>query len=177
MRDKVSGILAEFDTPEEILRAAKQSREAGYRAMEGFTPYHIEGLAETLGFERSGVAPIVFGAGLLGTGTAYCLQYYVNGINYPLNVGGRPLNSLPSFIPVMFELTVLFASFGAMFGMFFLNGLPKPRRPIWNIERFRRASKDGFFLLVEARDPQFDREGTRHFLEGLRPKGIYELAA
>ena len=177
MKSALCGILAEFDKPEEICLAAKRAAEEGYRNLEGFTPYHVEGLAESLGFHRTGVAPCVFAGGITGAITAYALEYYCNAVNFPINVAGRPLNSIPSFIPVTFELTILFASFSALFGMFFLNGLPRLWRPIWGVEQFRRATKDGFFLLIEARDPKFDRDGTKLFLESTGAKGVYEVQA
>jgi hypothetical protein len=174
--DSLTGLLAEFDRPEEILSATERAVVAGYVRVDAYTPCHVEGLAETLGLHHTPVPRFVLIGGLVGGITGYCLQWYCAAVDYPVNVGGRPLNSIPSFIPITFELTILFASFAALFGMFYLSGLPRPWRPVFSVDRFRRASRDGFFLWIEAGDPKFHPETTRRFLEGLGARGVYEVA-
>jgi hypothetical protein len=166
----MNGLLAEFDTPKEILEAAHAVAKKGYSGVDAFTPFPVEGLSEVFGFHKTPISSLVLCFGLIGAVTGYLLQYYCNGINYPLNIGGRPLNSIPAFIPITFELAVLFASFAAVFGLFFLNGMPKLWRPVFEVEGFERSTLDGFFLYIEQRDPE-----TRHFLESLKPHGVYEI--
>ncbi len=165
----VYGLMAEFTSPDELLTAAQQTYAAGYRRMDAYTPFPVEGLSKAIGFRRSGVPLIMLIGGIVGGGGGYLLQYYVSVINYPLNVGGRPLHSWPAFIPVTFELTVLIAALAGAIGMLALNGLPKPYHPVFNVERFQLASKDRFFLCIEATDDQFDQAETRRFLESLKP--------
>src|SRR5882724_8210368 len=169
------GVLAEFNTPDELLAATRGARQAGYRQMDAYTPFPVEGLAEALGFQRTGLPFLVLLGGRVGGIGGYLMQYWIAAIDYPLNVGGRPLHSWPSFIPVTFELTILVAALAAVLGMLALNGLPMPYHPLFNVERFERASRDRFFLCIEATDPQFDRENTKRFLEGLKPNGVYEV--
>jgi hypothetical protein len=170
-RPPLHGLLAEFKTPQEILTAARRAREAGYRNVDAYTPYPVEGLATELGLPRTRVPFIVLLGGLVGAGAGYLMQYWCNAIDYPFNSGGKPYNSWPAFIPITFEVMVLVASFAAILGMFFLNGLPEPYHPVFNVPRFDHASQDRFFLCVEATDPQFDTARTREFLEGLHPEG------
>ncbi|MEZ4616092.1 MAG: DUF3341 domain-containing protein [Caldilineaceae bacterium] len=161
------GLMAEFMGEEEILEAARTARTAGYRAVEAYTPFPIEGLAEILGVRGRRLPLIILAGGIVGGGGALFMQWYAATISYPINVGGRPLASWPSFIPVSFELTILAAAFAAVLGMFALNQLPQPYHPVFNAPRFLRASNDRFFLSIEASDPQFDRETTEQFLAGL----------
>jgi hypothetical protein len=132
-------------------------------------------LSEALGFRERLVAPIVFMAGLTGLVGGFGLQYWTQVIALPLNIGGRPFNSWVSFIPVTFEVTILFAALSAVFGMIALNGLPQPYHPVFNAERFHLASQDAFFLAIEATDPKFDAEATRLFLAGLKPKEVVQV--
>lgn len=169
------GLIAEYETPEELLRAAKQVREAGYTRMDAYSPFPIHGLAEAIGFEDHKVPWTTFFAGVIGAIAGFSLQYYISVVEYPLNVGGRPFLSWPSFIPVTFETTVLFASFGAFIGMLVFNGLPQPYHPIFNAPRFERASQDRFFLCIETSDPLFDRAKTRHFLETTGARMVSEV--
>ena len=135
----------------------------------------MEDLAESIGFTRNAVSPIVLAGGLTGAATALGMMYFSAVIHYPLNIGGRPLASWPSFVPITFELTVLFASLSAVLGMLALNGLPKPYHPVFNVPGFALASCDRFFLCIEAEDPRFDRQGTKLFLEGLGPTTVDEV--
>jgi hypothetical protein len=169
------GLMAEFVTPDEVLRAVRRAREAGYRAMDAYTPYAVEGLAEELGLPRTRVPFVVLLAALVGAAAGFGMQYWGNTIDYPLDVGGRPFNSWPVFLPIAFEVMVLVASFAALLGMLFLNGLPRPYHPAFNVPRFARASQDRFFLCIEAADPRFDREATRRFLTELGPQEVAEV--
>ena len=170
------GLMAEFETPEALLAAAQAAHARGYRRLDAYSPFPVEGLAEAIGFTKNRIPMIVAGGGLLGGGLAYFMQWYVNVVDYPLNVGGRPYHSWPSFIPITFELTILFASFAAIIGLFVLNRLPQPYHPAFNAPHFERASQDRFFLCIEADDEQFDREATRDFLLTLRPAAVSEVA-
>src|SRR6185312_6884681 len=169
------GLLAEFDTPAELLRAARAAYREGYRKMDAYSPFPIPDLAETIGLRRDSVPLLTLIGGLIGGCGAYILQYWINVIAFPLNVGGRPLHSWPSFIPVTFEMTVLFASFGAFFGMWALNRLPAVYHPLFNSEKFAGASRDRFFLCIETRDPLFELDGTRDFLLNLKAKLVEEV--
>jgi hypothetical protein len=167
--------MAQFDSPESILTAAKESRKKGYKNIQAYTPFPVEELSETLGFNRDGVAFITLVGGLSGAFFGYMMQWYAYVIDYPLNVGGRPFNSWPAFIPITFELTILFAALFAVFGMLSLNRLPQPYHPVFNVKEFDRSSTDGFFLCIFAHDPLFRLENTRTFLESLSPLGVYEV--
>jgi hypothetical protein len=169
------GVMAEFDTPDELLRASEKVRDAGYKHMDAYAPFPVEGLSEALGLKRNLVSLITFCGGLAGGLGGFGFEYWVNVISYPMNIAGRPLNSWPAFIPVTFELTVLGASLSAVFGMIALNGLPRPHHPVFNVPRFLRASTDKFFICIEARDPKFDLAGTAKFLQGLNPKQVTEV--
>jgi hypothetical protein len=163
------GLMAEFDEHEQLLEAARRAYAEGYRRMDGFSPFPVEGLAEALGLEMTLVPLFTLMGGIAGGLGAYFMQWFSMGPLYPLNVGGRPLNSWPNFIPVTFELTVLIASISALVSMLVLNKLPHPHHPVFNVPEFRRASIDRFFLCIEVADPKFDREKTWGFLDTLRP--------
>ena len=171
------GLLAEFETPEQLRAAAAAARDAGYRKMDAYSPFPVHGLTEALGAPHSKLAALVLAGGVLGALGGFGLQYWVSVIAYPLNVGGKPLNSWPSFIPVTFETTVLLAALTAVLGMLALNGLPHPHHPLFGTERFDRATSDRFFLCIEAADPRFDPVATRKFLELLRPLAVIEVPA
>ena len=169
------GFLAEFDDPEALRESIRRARSEGFRKMDAYTPFPVEGIAEELGMHRSIIPWIVLAGGVIGALTGAALQYYSSVYDYPLNIGGRPPNSWPSFVVVAFELTILIAGLCAVFGMLALNGLPKPHHPLFNELQFERASQDRFFLCIEATDPRFDSERTWHFLEALQPEGLYAV--
>ena len=171
----IYGVMAEFDSPEDLLGGAEQAYAAGYREMDAYTPFPIEGLAEALGVRHTRLPVIVFFAGILGGLAGYGLQYFTSVIDYPLNVGGRPFHSWPSFVPVTFELTVLLAAAATVFGMMALNGLPRPHHPVFNAPNFELATRDRFFLCIESGDPGFEVAETRRFLEGLNPSKVSEV--
>jgi hypothetical protein len=174
-RPPIYGLLAEFHTPEALLDAARRAYAAGYRKMDAYTPYPVEGLAEAIGFHHTRLPMVVLVGGLLGCAGGFALQYWASTVYYPLNIGGRPFNSWPAFVPITFETTVLLAALSAVLGMLALNGLPMPYHPVFNVEQFAFASRDKFFLAIEATDPQFDREKTKQFLAGLTTYGVYEV--
>jgi hypothetical protein len=169
------GIMAEFDTPADLVHAARRTYEAGYKKIDAYTPFPIEELSEAIGFHRNHVPLVVLIGGILGGCSGFALQYWINVIDYPINVGGRPLNSWPAFVVVTFEMTILFAGLFAVLGMLALNGLPMPYHPVFNVPRFAFASKDRFFLIIFSSDPKYDAADTRRFLEGLGPRSISEV--
>jgi hypothetical protein len=174
MNPNLYGFMAEFEQPEELLNAARAAFEAGYRKMDAYSPFPVEGVAEALGFEHTRVPLVVLIGGITGAAVAYGMQYYSAVWDYPLNIGGRPLHSWPSFIPITFELTVLFAAFAAVFGMLLMNGLPKPYHPVFNAPGFKLASQTRFFLCLQATDAQFGEKAKR-FLESLKPIAVHEV--
>ncbi len=169
------GVMAEFDSPELLLEASEKAYELGYRKMDAYTPYPIEALPEAVGFKKPILPRIVLIGAIIGGCLGFFMQYYASVISYPLNIGGRPLNSWPSFIPVTFETTILLAAFAAVFGMFALNGLPQPYHPVFNVPRFALASRDRFFLCIESEDKLFDLTKTKKFLSDFKPKDVYEV--
>jgi hypothetical protein len=169
------GLLAEFDNPTDLLLAARKAHDEGYRKMDGYSPFPVEGLAEAIGFERDRMPLVVLVGGLLGCVGGYLMQWWISADSYPLNVGGRPYHSWPAFLVVTFEATVLCAGLSALFGMLGLNGLPMPYHPLFHVPRFEFASRDRFFLCIEASDPRFDVVETKRFLEGLGGHGISEV--
>lgn len=169
------GILAEFDDPHAIVEAAKRVRREGYRRVDAYTPHPVHGLSDALDFHRTRMPLVVLIGALLGAAGGYFLQYWASVIEYPLNIGGRPLHSWPAFIPVTFECTVLVASLFAVLGLFALCGLPRPHHPLFGVRQFDRASVDRFFLCIEARDEKFHEETTRKFLETLHPCEIIDV--
>jgi len=167
--------MAEFDNPEDLLEAARRAYVGGYRRMDAYSPFPVEGLAEAIGFHRTQLPLVVLLGGMAGGLGGYLLQYYTAVIDYPLNAGGRPLHSWPAFIPVTFEMTVLIAALAAVLGMLALNGLPRPYHPVFNVPRFEMASRNLFFLCIESTDSLFDFEQTRQFLEALGPREIHAV--
>jgi hypothetical protein len=172
----VYGLLAEFDDPDRLLDAARAAHRAGYKKMDGYAPFPIHGLAAALGLRQTRLPLIVLAGGLIGMFGGFFMQYFASVIHYPMNIGGRPFNSWPQFIPVTFETTVLGAALTCFIGMWALNKLPMPYHPVFNVPRFaERASQDGLFLAIEADDPKFDREKTRAFLQSLGAREINEI--
>jgi Protein of unknown function (DUF3341) len=172
---RLYGLLAEFADPTALTHAARATHEAGYRRIEAYSPFPIEDLPAALGHPTTRLPWLIFLGGLVGCIGGYVLQDWAMSVAYPLNVGGRPLHSWPMFIPVTFECTVLAAALTAVLGMLGRNGLPRPHHPLFAVERFSHATRDGFFLCVMALDRQFDREATWKFLAGLNPREIVEV--
>jgi hypothetical protein len=168
--------MAEFGDPNALVAAAHRAREAGYRRMDAYSPFPIEELHEPLGMHHTRLPLIVFIGGMCGGLAGYLLQYWTSVVAYPLNIGGKPFHSWPAFIPVTFECTILGAALSTVLGMLALNNLPMPYHPVFNVPRFSRASRDGFFLCIEATDEKFDLEQTRHFLETLDPREVSTVA-
>lgn len=174
--EKSYGLMAEFDTPAQLVDAATAARKAGFTKMDAYSPFPIHEMDEALGVKRTILPYLVFGGGLTGLLLGLGLQTFVHVIDYPLNVGGRPYFSLPAFIPVIFECTVLLAALTAVFGMIALNGLPKPYHPVFNVPRFALASKDKFFLVIERSDPKFDDVETKNFMSRLNAREVFDVA-
>jgi hypothetical protein len=175
VRPPIYGLLAEFTDPNTLVTATRQAYAKGYRRMDAYTPFPIEELSDALGFRKTRLPLIVLIGGILGCATGFGMQYYSAVISYPLNVGGRPFNSWPSFIPVTFEMTILGAALFAVLGMLALNGLPMPYHPVFNVPQFALATRDRFFLCVEATDLAFDRVETANFLRGLAAREVTEV--
>ncbi len=167
----IFGLMVEFLSAAEILDATRRARQAGYRHMDAYTPYPVDGLAAELGMRTTQIPFVVLMGGLVGAAVGFAMQYYSMAINYAFNVGGRPYNSWPVFIPITFEVMVLVGAFSAFLGMMFLNGLPRPHHPLFNVPQFARSSQDRFFLCIESTDPRFDLTATSEFLATLRPHG------
>lgn len=175
MEKKLYGLMAEFDTTTEIVEAAEKVRDAGYTKTDAFSPFPIHEMDEALGIKRSILSFLVFGGGIMGGLAGFGLTFWTHVIEYPIMVAGRPHFSFPAFIPPIFELTILFAAFTAVFGMIILNGLPSPYHPVFNVPRFNLASREKFFLLIEADDKQFDYEETKKFMESLNPQEVHNV--
>ncbi len=172
----IFGLMAEFPDPKSLAQAARRTHAAGYRKVEAYTPFPVEEVMEALDHHHSKVPLLVLIGGLLGGLGGFGLQMWANLVAYPMNIGGRPLISWPAFIVPTFECTILGASLSAVIGMFALNGLPMPYHPVFNVPRFsERASSDGYFLVIEAADPKFDRSGTEIFLLDLNPSEVSEV--
>jgi hypothetical protein len=163
----VYGAMAEFDSPEELIVACKQAYAEGFRKMDAFAPMPVEGLAEAIGYKRNFVATCVLIAGICGVCFGFGFLEWITNVAYAHNVGGRPTNSWPAYIPITFECMILFSALTSMFSMFFMNGLPQPYHPVFNVPEFARASKDRFFLCIEAKDPKFGESETVQFLRSL----------
>jgi hypothetical protein len=172
---QLHGIMAEFDEPQQLVEAARAAYHAGYRKMDAYSPYAVEGLAEAIGFTRTRVPLVVLLGGILGAITAYGMQWYSAVVDYRLDVGGRPPHSWPAFVPITFELTVLFAALAGLIGMLWMNGLPKPYHPVFNAPDFKLASQTRFFLCIEAEDRLFDKPEVRRLLESLGPTRVSEV--
>lgn len=171
----IYGLMAEFESTDSLIRGIGQVREAGYKKMDAYTPYPSHEVSHALGQRGTRLPLIVLIGGITGLLLGFFMQYYTAVIDYPLNIGGRPMNSWPAFLPVTFEMTILLASFAAVFGMLALNGLPMPYHPVFNVPRFGAATRDKFFLVVEASDPRFDYEETRRLLATLTPNEVLDV--
>ena len=171
----IYGLMAEFDDVNSAIAAARKTYAAGYRKIDAYAPFPVEELSEAIGFHKNGVALICLIGGLLGCTGAYTLQWWINTISYPINIGGRPFHSWPSFIIVTFEMTILFSGLSAVFGMLSLNGLPMPYHPVFNVPQFDAASRDRFFVIIFSSDKNYDAARTRQFLEGLSPLSVAEV--
>jgi hypothetical protein len=175
MRPRLYGLVAEFDDPTALVGAARKAREGGYRRLDAYSPFPVEELTEALGMRHTKLPLLILLGGIVGCLGGYYMQYYAAVISYPINVGGRPLHSWPMFIPVTFELTILLAALTAVLGMLALNGLPMPYHPLFNVPRFALASRDRFFLCIQAIDPKFDESTTKQFLAELQPVRVEEV--
>lgn len=173
---KPYGLMAEFASADELFAAARSANQAGFTKMDAYSPFPIEGLAEEVGFHHTRLPLVVLIGGITGALTGFGLQAYSFMVDYPVNVGGRPFLSWPAFVPITFELMILLSAFGAVFGMFLMNGLPRLYHPVFNAPRFDRATQDAFFLCIEADDPKFDLVETRSFLEGLKALAVSEVS-
>ena len=175
-RHGTHGIMAQFETAEQVLSAANRAWAAGYRNMDAYSPMPVEGLAEAVGFRRNWVSPIVLFFGLCGCVGGFMLLWWITVVAFPHNVAGRPMDSWPAYIPITFECTILLAALSSAIGMLALNKLPQPYHPVFNVESFaKRASVDRFFLCIEASDPKFDAVRTRAFLEELNPEEVSDV--
>jgi len=174
-KPQLYGVMAQFDNPSQLVAAARSAYEAGYRQINGYSPFPIEELDEAIGFKRTTLPYIVFAGGLLGALGGYFMQYWMAVVDYPLIVGGKPFNSLPAFIPITFECTILGAAFAAVFGMLALNKLPQPYHPVFNAPSFALATRDSFFLVIEAKDVKFNHNEAVQFLKNLDPREVVDV--
>ena len=172
---RLYGVMAQFDSPSALVAAARESYAAGYRQINGYSPFPIEELSEAIGFKRTTLPLIVLGGGIIGAVGGFFMQYWMEVIDYPINVGGKPFNSWPAFIPITFECTVLCAAFAAVFGMLALNKLPQPYHPVFDAPSFALATRDSFFLVIEAKDPKFNRDEAVRFLKTLEPMEVVDV--
>ena len=174
-RDPIYGLMAEFDSAQALVDAGRKTREAGYKKIDAYSPFPIEGLAEEIGMHFDEIPLTVLIGGIIGGCTGYLMQYWMSAVDYPLNIGGKPPHSWPAFIVITFEMTILFAGISAVLGMLAFNGLPMPYHPVFNVPRFAFASKDRFFLIVFSSDKKYNSVETRRFLEMLDPRSISEV--
>jgi len=168
------GVMAEFDSAQDLVDAARKTMAQGYSKVEAYTPVPIEELNDIIHKKRTVLPKLVLCGGLTGMATGFALQYWASAIEYPMNIGGRPYASWATFIIPSYELTILFAALTAAIGMIALSGLPQPYHPVFNVDRFSMASSDKFFLVIESTDPKFD--GASAFLTGTGAKGVYDVA-
>jgi len=169
------GIMAEFNDPQSLLDAANAAREAGYKDLDAYSPFPIHGLSDAIGFAHTKLSAVILAMGIIGGISGFFMCWYANVITYPLNIGGKPYNSWPAWIPITFECAILFAAFGAVLGMLALNGLPMPYHPVFNVKRFENASRDRFFLVIQSRDPKFDTDSVYKFMDTLKPREVVDV--
>jgi hypothetical protein len=169
------GVMGEFSSVKKLQHAAEAASKAGFSVMDAYSPFPIEGLAELMGKKRTRLPRLVFIGGVTGLITGLALQIFTTVVDYPMNIGGRPLLSLPSFVPVSYELTILLASLSAAIGMLVINGFPEPHHPLFNVKDFEKASRDGFFLCIESGDPKFDASQVGQFLKGAGAEKVYDV--
>jgi Protein of unknown function (DUF3341) len=172
---KLYGVMAQFHSPSALVAAARETYTAGYRRINGYSPFPIEELSDAIGFKRTTLPLIVLAGGIIGALGGFFMQYWMEVIDYPINVGGKPFNSWPAFIPITFECTVLCAAFAAVFGMLALNKLPQPYHPVFNAPNFALATRDSFFLVIEANDPKFDHDEAIRFLKNLEARDVCDV--
>ena len=172
---RLYGVMAQFDSPSALVAAARETYTAGYRRINGYSPFPIEELSDAIGFKRTTLPLIVLAGGIIGALGGFFMQYWMEVIDYPINVGGKPFNSWPAFIPITFECTVLAAAFAAVFGMLALNKLPQPYHPVFNAPNFALATRDSFFLVIEANDPKFDHDEAMRFLKTLEARDVCDV--
>lgn len=172
---QLHGILAEFKNPKELTDVAKKMVKSGYKNFDTFSPFPIHGMDKAMDLKKSKLGWIVFGCGVLGFTGAIAMMYYMSVVDYPMNISGKPFFNAPAWVPVTFELTVLLSAFGAVFGMFFLNGLPKFHNPLFNVERFKKATDDGFFACIEAEDDKFDADKVKKLFKEAGATHIEEV--
>ena len=170
----IHGVMAEFDDGHALVEAARQTMAKGFTKVEAYSPVPIEELNDIIHKTRTILPRLVLGGGLTGMATGFALQYWASVIEFPMNIGGRPLASWPTFIVPSYELTILFSALSAAIGMIVLNGLPQPYHPVFNVDRFSMASSDKFFLVIESTDPKFG--DATNFLHGAGAKGVYDVA-
>lgn len=172
---RLYGVMAQFDSPSTLVAAARETYVAGYRRINGYSPFPIEELSDAIGFKRTTLPWIVLAGGIIGALGGFFMQYWMEVIDYPINVGGKPFNSWPAFIPITFECTILAAAFAAVFGMLALNKLPQPYHPVFNAPNFALATRDTFFLVIEANDPKFDHDEAMRFLKSLEARDVSDV--
>ena len=172
---RLYGVMAQFDSPSALVAAARETYTAGYRQINGYSPFPIEELSDAIGFKRTTLPLIVLAGGIIGAVGGFFKQYWMEVIDYPINVGGKPFNSWPAFIPITFECTVLAAAFAAVFGMLALNKLPQPYHPVFNAPNFALATRDSFFLVIESKDPKFDHDEAMRFLKSLEARDVCDV--
>ncbi len=172
---KLYGVMAQFDSPSTLVAAARETYAAGYRQVNGYSPFPIEELSEAIGFTRTSLPLIVLLGGIIGGVGGFLMQYWMEVIDYPINVGGKPFNSWPAFIPITFECTVLMAAFAAVLGMLALNKLPQPYHPVFNAPNFALATRDSFFLVIESKDPKFVHDEAMRFLKSLEARDVCDV--
>ncbi len=169
------GILSEYETADGLIAATKKAKAEGYEFMDGYSPFAVGDVADAMGYKRSEMAPVMFFGGLIGCLAGFCMQWYLSAYDYPVNIGGRPYLSWPSFIVITFEMTILTTGLSGVFGLIALCGLPQPHHPLFGVPQFDRASRDRFFLCIEAEDPKFDAHKTMEFLQSTNAVSVVEV--